>query len=73
MLHVLDFNDLQNHLNQFIQKAKQNYLVKLFNKIILMTKKYQVFRVYSTTTITLLILNKRVKSSTLFLLSSVPS
>ena len=73
MLHVLDFNDLQNHLNQFIQKAKQNYLVKLFNKIILMTKKYQVFRLYSTTTSTLLILNKRVKSSTLFLLSSVPS
>ena len=35
MLHVLDFNDLQNHLNQFIQKAKQNYLVKLFNKILL--------------------------------------
>ena len=35
MLHVLDFNNLQNHLNQFIQKAKQNYLVKLFNKIIL--------------------------------------
>ena len=73
MLHVLDFNNLQNHLNQFIQKAKQNYLVKLFNKIILMTKKYQVFRLYSTTTSTLLILNKRVKSSTLFLLSSVPS
>lgn len=72
MLHVLDFNDLQNHLNQFIQKAKQNYLVKLFNKIILMTKKYQVFRLYSTTTSTLLILNKRVKSSTCFELNSVP-
>ena len=26
MLHLLTFNNLQNHLNQFIQKGKQNYL-----------------------------------------------
>ena len=27
--HLLTFNNLQNHLNQFIQKAKQNYLNKV--------------------------------------------
>ena len=29
MLHRLTFNNLQNHLNQLIQKAKQNYLNKV--------------------------------------------
>ena len=51
MLHLLTFNILQNHLNQFNQKAKQNYL----------TKKYHVFHLYFITTSTLLILKKRVK------------
>ena len=33
MLHLLIFNNLQNHLNQFIQKAKQNYLHKVTKKL----------------------------------------
>ena len=33
MLHLLIFNNLQNHLNQFIQKAKQNYLHKVAKKL----------------------------------------
>ena len=32
MLHLLNFN-LQNHLNQFIQKAKQNHLNKVTKKL----------------------------------------
>ena len=32
MLHLLTFNNLQNHLNQLIQKAKQNYLNKVVKK-----------------------------------------
>ena len=32
MLHLLNFN-LQNHLNQFIQKAKQNHLNKVAKKL----------------------------------------
>ena len=31
MLHLLNFN-LQNHLNQFIQKAKQNHLINKVTK-----------------------------------------
>ena len=32
MFHLLTFNNLQNYLNQFIQKAKQNYLNKIPKK-----------------------------------------
>ena len=31
MFHLLTFNNLQNHLNQFIHKAKQNYFDKVTN------------------------------------------
>ena len=34
MFHLLTFNSLQNHLNQFIQKAKQNFLNKVAKKLI---------------------------------------
>ena len=33
MFHFLTFHNLQNHLNQFIQKAKQNYLSKVAKKL----------------------------------------
>ena len=33
MFHLLTFNDLQTHLNQFIQKAKQNYFNKVAKKL----------------------------------------
>ena len=33
MFHLLTFNILQNHLNQFIQKARQNYLNKVAKKL----------------------------------------
>ena len=35
MFRLLTFNNLRNHLNQFIQKAKQNYLLinKVFKKL----------------------------------------
>ena len=33
MFHLLTFNNLRNHLNQFIQKAKQNYLNKVTMKL----------------------------------------
>ena len=33
MFHLLTFHNLQNHLNQFIQKAKQNYLSKVAKKL----------------------------------------
>ena len=32
MFHLLTFHNLQNYLNQFIQKAKQNYLCKVAKK-----------------------------------------
>ena len=32
MFHLLLFHNLQNHLNQFIQKAKQSYLSKVASK-----------------------------------------
>ena len=89
MLHLLTLSNLQNHLNQFVQKAKQNYLNKVAKKLsnpstslkcywsllktLLNDKKYHEFHLYFITTSTLLILKKRVKSSTLVLLSSVPS
>ena len=33
MFHLLTFNNLQNHLNQFIQESKQNYLNKVAEKL----------------------------------------
>ena len=33
MFHLLTFNNLQNHLNQFTQKTKQNYLNKVAKKL----------------------------------------
>ena len=67
----LTFYSLQNHLNQFIQKAKQNYLNKfakklidqhqmllVFVKTLLNDKKYHVFHLYFLVTSTLLILKK---------------
>ena len=33
MFYLLTFHNLQNHLNQLIQKAKQNYLSKAANKV----------------------------------------
>ena len=33
MFHLLTFHDLQNHLNQFIQKAKQNDLSIVAKKL----------------------------------------
>ena len=33
MLHFLTLNNLENHLNQFVQKAKQNYLNKVAKKL----------------------------------------
>ena len=33
MFHHLTFNNLQNHLNPFIQKAKQNYLNEVAKKL----------------------------------------
>ena len=89
MFHLLTFHNLQNHLNQFIQKAKQNYLSKVAKKLsdpststkcywsllktLLNDKKIHVFHLYFIITSTLLTLKKRVKSLTLFLLRSVPS
>ena len=35
MLHLLTFNILQNHLNQFIQKAKQNYVKKSLGSLVI--------------------------------------
>ena len=88
MFHLLTFNNLQNYLNQSIQKSKQNYLNKVDKrpsdpststicywsllKNILNNKKYYVFHLYFTITSILLILKKRVKYSTPFLLNSVP-
>ena len=33
MFPLLTFKNLQNHLNQFIQKSKQNYLNKVAEKL----------------------------------------
>ena len=33
MYHPCAFKDLQNHLNQSIQAAKQNYLTKIAQKL----------------------------------------
>ena len=33
MFHLLTFHNLQNRLNKFIQKAKQNYLSKVAKKL----------------------------------------
>ena len=33
MFHLLAFHNLQNHLNKFSQKAKQNYLSKVAKKL----------------------------------------
>ena len=33
MFHLSTFNNSQNHLNQFIQKAKQNYFNKIAKKL----------------------------------------
>ena len=89
MFHFLAFHNLQNHLNQFIQKTKQNYLRNVAKKLsdpltstkcywsllktLLNDKKYHVFRLYFIITSMLLILKKILKSSILFLLSSVTS
>ena len=78
MFHYLTFNNLQNHLNQFIQKAKRNYLNKVAKKLsdpststkyywsllktLLNDKKYHLFDLYFITTSTLLNLKKRVKA-----------
>ena len=35
MFHLLAFHNLQNHLNQFIQKAKQNYLSKVAKSLVI--------------------------------------
>ena len=74
MFHLLTFDILQNHLNQFIQKAKQNYSNKVAKKLsdpstsskcywsLLKTlrndKKYHLFRLYFIIRSTLLILKK---------------
>ena len=74
MFHLLTFNNLQNHLNQFVQKAKQNYLNKIAKKLsdpstsnvtclcyetLLNDKKHHAYYLYFTITSTLLILKKK--------------
>ena len=38
MFHLLTFNNSQNHLNQFFQKAKQNYFNKVLKKLVVFDK-----------------------------------
>ena len=61
MFHLLTFHDLQNHLYWSLLKALLN------------DKKYHAFHLYFIITSILLILKKKVKSPTIFWLSSVPS
>ena len=89
LFHLFNFNNLQNRLNQVIQRDKQNYLNKVAKelsdpssstkcywsllKTLLNDKKCHILYLYFTVTSTLLIFKKPVKSSTPFLLNSVPS